>query len=304
MLILLQRIFKSGWLNFSRNADSSVATVFIMVLITFLITSLLILQGMTQFLIASLEAKVDVSVYFKDMASEEEILNVKTETANLSEVKEIEYLSKEKILERFSQRYGDNPILMESLKEIGLNPFLATLNIKTFLPDQYQSVVDFVENKFNGSANLIERVDYLQRKPAIEKLFSLTAKINAAGFVFVVIVGLIAFLVAFNTIKLAIYSAKEEIEIMRLVGASNWFIRAPFLAQGVIAGLVAVLITVFSFAVFSYILSPMLDNLLVDFSVFKYFLSHFPLVFSIQLLTGVGLGAISSLIAIRKYLEI
>jgi len=138
----------------------------------------------------------------------------------------------------------------------------------------------------------------------IEKIFSITFAINRTGVVLSLILAIIAFLVAFNQVRLAISNSKEEIFIQRLVGASNWFIRGPFLLQGVISGFFAALITLLIFIPLVYSLSPKMEVFFPGLNLFGYFINNFFLILLIQILTGIGVGVISSIIAIRKYLKV
>lgn len=301
MLILLKRVIQSGCRNFSRNGGSAIATIFIIAMTISLVTSLFLLKDISRFLILSIQEKVDVSVYFKQEAQEEDILKVKEKITEISEIKEVEYVSKEEALKIFTERHQDNPVLIESLEEVGQNPFLASLNIKAFEASQYGAVTNFLEN--SNFENLIEKIDYHQRKPVIERIFSLTSGINKAGIGFSIVLGIIAILVVFNTIRLAIYNSKEEIKIQKLVGASNWFIRGPFLVQGVIAGFIAALICLSVFSLLTWGFSSKIEILFPGLNIFSLFIVNFWLIFLIQLVTGIGLGVISSLIAVRKYSE-
>ena len=305
MLTSIKRIFRSGWISFRRQAGLSLATCFIMVMTIFLVTSLFLFQNITQFLISSLQEKVDISVYFKKEALEEDILKVKEELAKIPEVKEVKYVPQEQALEKFIQKHKENLILMESLKEVGENPLLASLNIKAFAASQYTAITSFLDNTLPPDfRNLIEKIDYYQRKPIIERIFSMTTGINRAGIVLTIILGLIAVSLVFNQIRLAIYSCKEEISIQRLVGASNWFIRGPFLIQGVISGFLATLICLLIFSLICWFFSPKLEILFPGLNIFSFFASNFWTILLIQLATGIGLGVVSSLIAIRKYLKV
>jgi cell division transport system permease protein len=303
MFTLFKRIFRASWLNFRRNIGLSLATIFILLITISLITYLFLFRQISQFLIAELEAKIDISVYFKEDSPEEEILKAEDELSKMSEVKEIEYISQEMAREKFIQKHKDNPLLMASLEEIGENPFLASLNIKAQKPEQYETLANFLEN--SDFKNYIEEpIDYYQRKPIIDKLSSITSVINKAGIGISIILVAISFLVAFNTIRLAIFNQREEISIMRLVGASNWFIRAPFLIQGIISGFFATLITVLIFFLICWGLGPKLEIFLPGFNLQNFFFQNFWILFSIQLLTGMGLSILSSFIALRRYLKV
>jgi len=302
MFISFKRIILSGWLNFKRNTGPSVALVFIVILTIFVITFLFLFKGASQFLTSSLKERVDISVYFKKEVKEDEILTAEKEISEISQVKEVEYISREQALERFVAKHKKDPLIMESLEEVGENPFLASLQIKAWQPEQYEQIVNFLEN--SHFKDKIEKIDYYQRKPIIEKLSSITAIINKTGIVISVILVIASFLVAFNTIRLAIYSQREEIKIQRLVGGSNWFIRGPFLVQGVISGVFATIVTLLISLLICYFSAPKLEVLFAGFNLFNFFLSNFWVLFFLQLFTGIGIGALSSLIAMRRYLRI
>jgi len=302
MFTSLRRIFKSGWLSFSWDGGSIAANIFIMVMTISAITSLFVFQDVSSFLISELQGKVDISVYFKYETSEEDILELEKDVVEIPEVKDVEYVSQEEAFQAFTKRHQDNPVLMESLEEVGVNPFLASLNIKAFKASQYESIVLFLENP--DFENIIEKVDYYQRKPVIERVFSLTSNLNTSGIIFSVILAIVAILVAFNTIRLAIYNSREEIKIQRLVGASNWFIRGPFLVQGAIIGFFSALLSLLILAFITWILSPKVETLFYGLNLFNFFTSNFWLIFLIQLFIGIGLGIVSSVIAIRRYLKV
>ncbi len=302
MMTSIKRIIRAGWRGFSRNIGLSIASVFIMVMVICLATLLFLLNPVSDVLISSVQKKVDVSVYFKEDVSEDEIMDVSAEIANISEVKEIEYVSKDEALEIFIERHKDDPVLIESLAEVGYNPFLDALNIKAWEASQYEQVANFLETGvFQG---LIDNVDYYQRKPVIDKVFALTSGINKIGIFFGLVLGIIAVLVAFNTVRIAIHNSNKEISVMRLVGASNSFVRGPFVIQGIIVGFIAAIITLLITFGLCYGFDSRINALAPELSIFNIFLSNFFLLFLIQLATGIGLGIISSYIAIRKYLKI
>lgn len=302
MFTSFKRIFRYSWLNFLRNTGSSLANVFIVVITILLITFLFLFRGTTQSLISSLEEKVDISVYFKEDSPEDDILEAQSQISNILEVKNVEYVSRQETLERFIERHRDNPSIVESLKEVGENPFLASLNIKAWEASQYEQLANFLDSfQFK---DIVEKVDYYQRKPIIERLFSITSTVNKGGIAISIILVVISSLVAFNTIRLAIYNSCEEIQIQRLVGASNWFIRGPFLMQGIISGLLATLITTSLFTLVLWFFAPQMETLLSGFNIFSFFLTNFWILLLIQLVTGIAIGVFSSLIATRRYLKI
>ncbi|OGZ17964.1 MAG: hypothetical protein A2V72_00510 [Candidatus Nealsonbacteria bacterium RBG_13_37_56] len=302
MLTKIKRIIKTGWKEFSRNIGLSMATIFIMIMVISLVTMLFLLKPVSDILIGNVQKRVDVSVYLKEDVNTDQIMELRSELSKIPEVKEINYVSKEEALETFIEMHKDDPVLIESLTEVGYNPFLASLNIKAWEASQYEQVANFLES--DSFQNLIDKVDYYQRKPVIEKVFALANGVNKVGFFLGIIFGAIAVLISFNTVRIAIHSSKEEISIMRLVGASNWFIRGPFLVQGVIVGFIAVIITLLITFCFSYFLNSKIMSLAPEINLWEIFISNLLILLLIQLATGVGLGIISSYIAVRKYLKI
>jgi len=188
------------------------------------------------------------------------------------------------------------------LQEVGANPFLSSLGVKAFQAQQYETVVGFLESSpFNY---LIEKIDYYERKPVIESVFAATSAFSKAGIVFSIILIIVAVLVAFNAIRLSIYNSREEIKIQKLVGASSWFIRGPFLAQGAICGFFSALICLVLLALLSWGFNSRAEALFPGFGLLGFFAANFWSILFIQLLTGIALGVVSSLIAVRKYLKV
>jgi len=302
MSFALRRIIKLGWISFRRDDELALATLFILVIAISVVTTLFLTRETSEFLIASLQEKVDVSVYFKESAAEEEILDLKEELAKMEEIREVNYVSKAQAYKDFTERHKGEEIIMESLEEVGENPFLASLNIKAWKTSQYGTISNFLEHP--SFETLIEKVDYFQRKPVIERIFSLTGAVNRAGILFSIILVVVAILITFNTIRLAIYNSREEIKIQRLVGAGNWFIRGPFLVQGVIVGILASLICLAIFSLTSWLVSPRIEFFFPGLNLFNIFTRNLGLIFLLQFFTGISLGIISSLIAVRKYLKV
>ncbi len=302
MFTSLRRVIKTGWRGFRRNIGLSLATILIMVMVISLATLLFLLSPVSDILITDIKEKVDISVYFKEDVLSEDILEVETEILKIPEVKDVEYVSKEQALEKFIERHKDDPVLMESLTEVGANPFLASLNIRAWEVSQYEQVTNFLET--SPFRSLIDKVDYHQRKPVIDKVFSMVSGFYKIGIFFSIVFAVVAVLIAFNTIRIAIYNSGEEISIMRLVGASNWFVRGPFLIQGIIIGFIAALITLLISFGLCYGFDNKIKAIAPEISIYSIFVSNFFLLFLIQLATGIGLGVISSYVAVRKYLKI
>ena len=302
MYIAFQRVMRSGWEKFVRDKSSSSAALFVMVIVMSVATMLFFLQGASSFMIVSLEESVDISTYLKNTATQEEITLLKEELESLPEVREVTYVLREEALESFVELHKEDEVILESLEIVGQNPLLASLNIKAFSVNQYIAISEFLQNK--SLASIISGVDYFDRAPVINRLSTLISGIQSAVFLVTLFAALIAILVAFNTIRLTIYSSRDEIEIMRLVGASNWFIRGPFIIQGVIVGVLATLITTLVFFPLTLFVGIKLQAFAPGFELFSYFANNLLLIVFLQLLTGIGLGVVSSLLALRRYLKV
>ncbi|MBI4101409.1 MAG: ABC transporter permease [Candidatus Nealsonbacteria bacterium] len=302
MLITFKRIVRTAWQGFFRDGGLVLVTIFTLFATVALIGSLFLLRGVTESLMVTLQEKVDFSVYFRDEASEDDIFALKEELVKFPDLTEINYVSKDQAMEDFKARYQDNEVLMEAVREVGVNPFLASLNVKTMQASQYQAVAGFLDSSdFTG---VIEKVDYRERQPVIDRLFALTSMMNRTGIGLSLILTIVAVLVTFNTIRLAIYNFGEEIKIQRLVGADNWFIRGPFLVQGALSGVLAAFLALIVSGLLAFVLAPKFDILFSGLNIFKIFLANIWQIVLLQFLTGIGLGVVSSYLSVRKYLKV
>jgi cell division transport system permease protein len=301
MFTTFVRIVKSGCLSFWRNKWLSSAAISMMSLAIFGITSLLLINVLINSLTANLEDKIDVSVYFKLGTPKEKILEARSELVKLSEVKSVEYVSTDEALARFKEKHKDNQVLMQSLEELDANPLEASLNIKAQQVSQYESIADF----FNQGQyqDIVDKINYLENKAVILRLSSITRTIRQVGFILLLILAGLAVLVTFNTIRLTIYSARKKIKVMKLVGASNWFTRGPFVVEGALYGIIAATIASLVLYPLLWYLSPKITAYLPSTDLFYFFQANLITIFLFQVIIGVALGVISSLVAIRRYLE-
>ena len=298
----LKRVFNVGWTNFKRNSYLSMGTTGVMVLVLFLFSGLISLSYLSSQIVSSLEEKVDVSVYFKNDASEGEIAKVKSDLESLGTVKNVEYVSKDQALNEFKERHAGDTLVQDSLAELDENPLQASLNVKADDSAQYASIVTFLEgNKFRS---LVDKINFYENEQVIARVLAISGGLRNWGFLLTMALALIAVLVTFNTVRLTIYSQKQEIEIMRLVGGSNWHIKAPYLVEGGLYGVLAAGIVAVIFYPVAYFISPKIESLMPGVSLISYFVSNIfqfvPLLFFI----GILLGATSSFVAIRRFLKI
>lgn len=300
----LKRILTFAMNDFSRNMGISMAAIFVLTITILLVTGLIFFQGIGGYLTNQIQDKIDITAYFTDDATEEDILIVKDEISKMSpNIKNIEYVSKDQALADFNAKHIDNPIITGALQELGNNPLPASLNITTNGdPIQYESISNILQNSDFGK--LISDVDFSQKKDTINKVYSMISNVNFYGIILGIILIIIAALVVFNTIRLVIDNSKDEIGTMRTVGATDWFIRGPFVIQGVIYGLFAFVISILLSGIFAYLLSSKIVTILPGFNLFDYFLTNSWIFVLIQLGFGVGVGSISAFLVVKKHLEI
>jgi cell division transport system permease protein len=302
MLTTLFRIIKYGALGFWRNGWLSTATLSIIVLALLVFEGLIIFNVLTKTALKSIQEKIDISIYFKKETPEDNILQIQKSIETLAEVKKVEYISRDKALEIFKERHKDDPTITQSLEELKENPLLPSLNIRAHNPEEYAIIAGHLEQA--DFKVWFEKVTYAQKALVIERLGRIIDTAEKGGLILIVFLALIAVLITFNTIRLAIYSSREEIGIMRLVGASNSFIRGPYMVEGIIYGLVAGILSLIIVLPIIYFVSPYVKIFIPEMNLWGYFLSNLFVFFGYQLFFGVGLGIISSSIAIRKYLRI
>lgn len=267
----------------------------------FVMGNLIFLGAFANTALRMFQSKIDITVYFNIEAEEGQILAIKKELEAIPQVQEVAYVSKDIALTDFRERHKDNAFIASALDEIGTNPLEASINVKADDPSHYAAISDFLVKK---NYPIVDKINYFENKDIIERLSAMAGSVRAAGAVIALVLAFVAILVTFNTIRLAIYTVREEIGIMRLVGATQWFIRGPFLVIGVLYGVsAAMLVTLFFFPI-AWLFAPKVMLLLPSFDLFRYFLNNFFEFFIIMLGSSVILGVLSSAIAIRKYLRI
>jgi cell division transport system permease protein len=305
MWTAFKRTMRSGFVGFWRNAFVSLAAIFVMMVTLFVVGAILFLGQLLDASLAQIKDKVDINVYFTTDAATEDMMALKTSLEALPEVEEVAYISREEALESFRNRHEDDALTLQALDELGENPLGAALRIRTKETSQYESVAAFLdEQELQGPSDrgFIDRVNYAQNKEAIDRLTAIIGAVERASYITTIILIAASILITFNTVRLAIYTAREEINVMRLVGAGNMFIRGPFILQGLMYGAVAGVITLLLF----YPLTLWLGDATAAFfelNVFEYYVRNFGHVFLVIIGSGMLLGTVSSGLAIARYLR-
>lgn len=305
------RVIKAGLVNFWRNIWLSAAATMVMVITLIIFSVLILLFGITKYSVATIRDRVDISVYFKTGVAESLINNFKTDLQSNPKVSQVTYTSAANALENFKAKHVGDPLILDSLAELTDNPLPATLQVKATNLDDYSEIAATLQN--GTYKDSISKVNFEDNRLLIERLGKVLKFIVTGGVALVIIFSIIAILVIFNTITLTIYNRREEVEIMRLVGATNWYIRGPFLIESMLYSVVASAITAGLLALLFAKIAPAISVLvngttnvqggglaaLTPATIF-----NLPLLALALLVVAVILSFVSSTLAIRKYLRV
>lgn len=300
------RIIKTGVQNFFRNLTLAIAAIAVMVITLTIILFSVITSATFGNTIDQLTDKIDISVYLKDSVTAEKRTELISKFEALENVKSVEYVSKDQALEDYKADNQDNPDLLAAISQTD-NPLPASLRIKPNDPNRIEEIRAFIESP-DIKALQSDATSYSgDRKDAIDNITKATSFFQTAGLIGVAVFALVSMLIIFNTIRMAIFNRRDELQIMRLLGASTWFIRGPFVVEtvvyGVIASLIAVGLCYFLFVVSSSALGASSFGLLDIQYASSYFTNNFWLILTAQLGIGILIGAASSMIATRRYLK-
>jgi len=301
----LKRIIKAGFINFKRGGLVSFAALVVVTITLSVITFLVLLQVVLYSSLDVIKEKVDVTIYFTVDAPEDKILLLQESLLSLPEVKDVTYTSADEALRIFRERHKNDYPTIAALDEIGTNPLGAYLNVKAKEVSQYEGIANFMQGDnalVLGTIPIIDKVNYHQNKLVIDRLNTIISGAQKLGFLVTLLLIVISIIITLNTIRLTIFIAREEIGVMRLVGASKMRVRGPFLVEGAIYGTIATVITLALFYPATLWLGRNMTGFL-GFNIYDYYISNFIQIFVIILLSGIILGVIASFLAIRKYLN-
>lgn len=305
--INIKRITRAGFFSFWRNGFVSLASVLVMVITLSVIGSIIFLNALLTSTLVQIKDKVDVNVFFVTTAPEDQVLAMKKSLEALPEVASVNYVSSDEELASYKIRHANDQLTLQALNELGNNPLGAKLTVKTREPSQYESVKNYIEQRKNaadGSGKIISKDTYSQNKTAIDNLTKIIVSAENLGGILTIVFVLISIIITFNTIRLAIFMAREEIAVMRLVGASRSYIRGPFVVSGILYGVAAGLLTLAIFYPITYWLGGVSTNFFIGLNIFDYYIANFPFIMLVVVGSGVFIGAVSSFLAAQKYLKV
>lgn len=308
----IKRAFYLGLVNVVRNSFVSFSVILVMTVSLFIVGFSLLFGQVMHDVVEELRDKADVTAYFVTDTPEEQILAFRDRLEELSQVQEVVYVSQEKALEDYRKRHENDPDLLRGLDIFEDNPFFegnpfrARLSISAQQPGYFDSIVRFLRNEdvlSDHPTTVIDKVDFDENRQVIMRLSSVVDTATLLTRLVIALLIFISCIIVFNIIRLIIYLSREEIKVMRLIGAEDWYIRAPFLVSGGIYGFVgSILATVFLYPI-SYWLSPAVERFFEGQGLFSYYVSEFFMLVLILTALGVFVGVFSSYLSTHRYLD-
>lgn len=302
-MVQFWRVIQVGLRNFGRNLWlSTAATAVMTVTLSIVITSFFSTSALNA-TIKTVTDKIDVSIYLKDGVSQDQINKIKQTLFATGNVKAVDYVSKDQALKAYQAANKNNPTLLQAISETS-NPLPASLQVKSKDPRHLDSIAAAINQPDIKAAESDPPSYSGNRKATIDKIIRLSNFIKTAGLIASVMFIVISTLIIFNTIRMAIFTRRDEIEIMKLVGATKWFIRGPFIFEAALYGIIAAIIAVtLGYAVILAGLARLGSYVDVTSTV-NFFRSYPALIVLVEMVIGVAIGAFSSLLAMSRYLKL
>lgn len=297
------RVLKLGIVNFWRNKWLSLAAT-LMMTFTLLIISIFAVSTIAIGNTAdSIRDKMDISVYFNDSATADQIASLQQQIASRADVREVNYISKEEALRIFQSIEKGKDIA--NLISADQNPLPRSLEIKSSQAENLDAIAQFAgQSQF---APLIHSISYQDNKVVIQRLIGMTTFVKKIGWAFSIIFTIISITVILNTIKLTIFMRKDEIEIMRYVGASDNFIKLPFIVEGALYGIIGTIIATILIRIALAFIMPMMNRYLggaLSQTLLSFTSGKFLAIVGLELIIGIVIGIGCSLFGIRKYVKV
>ncbi len=301
-MISFYRIIKFALQDIGRNLGLSLMTVLILVLMLLSVNLLWSVKIIADKGAELLKNQINFSLYLKSNVTDKQLNDLTSYIKSFPEVTDLTTLKPPAVLSAFEKRNALRPDMLEALKELDENPFGPALVVKTQEPEQYKEIL--LALNVPEYESIIESKSFEGHESALERLQTITNRVESAGLGLSVFFMLISFLIIFNTIRVAIYTQRVEINIKRLVGANNWFIRGPYMLEALLFTLASLLISGgIIFAAFNK-LDPYLNVAFTDgFSLTNYFSSHILYLATIEGGAVLLLTIMSSSLAMQKHLK-
>lgn len=285
---------KEVYTSFKRNIWMTLASIFTVVLSLFILGFFSIVILNLNKMADTLESQVQISVYLKDDLSQEEIDETKETLSKIEGLQDIKFTTREEAMENFKERLGDQQFLLDALDDT--NPLPDSFSLTVTSPQQVKTIADTA-----AALDSVEFASYSQ--DIINHLFNLTHLIRLIGVALIILLTGAAIFIISNTIRLTVFARRKEIAIMKYVGATDWFIRWPFLLEGICLGFIGGgLATIFLYIVYNQVTQEIYEAM-----AFFPLIPQHPFIDYISLailVAGIIIGALGSTISLKRFLKV
>lgn len=302
MLTFFSRTAKYAFQDFWRNFWLSLITVTVIFIALFSVNCLLLIRTISEYTLQTIEKKINVSVYINPNVEENSILDLRARLLGLSQVKEVIYITADEALQSMISRHAGDPSIQQSISELGQNPLGAQLIIQARSLNDYDAIENVLnEDRYKG---IIADKNSDEHTYIIERVSQISERVRLFATALSIIFTIVAIIVVFNTLRIIIYTHREEIAIMRLVGATNWFIRMPYLWQSLFYSVLSLGVFLLIWYPLIGVLEPYINELFAEnssISLINYYNANFLVLFGAQLGVLILLLGLASIGASRKY---
>lgn len=285
---------KEVYTSFKRNIWMTLASIFTVVLSLFILGFFSIVILNLNKMADTLESQVQISVYLKDDLSQEEIDETKENLSKIEGLQDIKFITREEAMENFKERLGDQQFLLDALDDT--NPLPDSFSLTVTSPQQVKTIADTA-----AALDSVESASYSQ--DIINHLFNLTHLIRLIGVALIILLTGAAIFIISNTIRLTVFARRKEIAIMKYVGATDWFIRWPFLLEGICLGFIGGgLATIFLYIIYNQVTQEIYEAM-----AFFPLIPQHPFIDYISLailVAGIIIGALGSTISLKRFLKV
>lgn len=304
---LWRRILQAGFRGFYRNRTVSLSSIFILTITLAIISSFYLSRAIFDYTLDQIREKVDVRVYFTVDATPEQVADIQAKLRGLTQVKSVILTTKEQALLDFKKKHEGDQLTLQALDELGNNPFGASLSIVAKDTSQYEAIAQQLQagsGLLGDASTAVDKINYYQLKDSIDKLNNIIGWTNTVGFWLSMLFILMSCMIVYNTIRLAIFVYRDEIAVMKLVGASNMFIRGPFVVEAILYSLTATIITLAVFFPATVWVTKKTVFFFEGMNIHQYYVTHFFELAIMLMVSSTLLSVISSVLAVRKYLKV
>lgn len=306
LFVQIKRVLRLGLVNVVRNSFVSFSVIFVMTVSLFIVGLSILFGQVMDDVTEELRDKVDVTVYFVSGTPEDQIFMFRDKLEELEQVKEVIYVSQAAALEEYRKRHENDHDILRGLDVLETNPFRPRLSIRAQQSGDFEKISRFLENEdvlSDRPTTVIDKIDYYQNREIIARLSSVVDTTTFFSRLIIVLLVFISFLIIYNIIRLIMYLGKEEVKVMRLIGAEDWYVRIPFLVSGAIYGLLGSVVALILLYPVSYWLSPSVERFFGGEGLFAHYISQFFVLTVTLVAIGVLVGTLSSYLSTRRYLD-